>query len=130
MKTVFLVTEGDFSDYTILAVCEDRQTAEEIAANNPRSEIEERILNTQQDKRLLWDVLYRKKKKGTEDYVAFLNTGYGLVDTALNNIGITYPPNPAIEYTIRLNVLAETEQAALKKASDIVAQYKYENNLI
>jgi hypothetical protein len=27
-------------------------------------------------------------------------------------------------------VLAETEQAALKKASDIVAQYKYENNLI
>jgi hypothetical protein len=75
-------------------------------------------------------VLYRKKKKGTEDYVAFLNTGYGLVDTALNYIGITYSPNSAIEYNIRLSVLAETEQAALKKASDIMAQYKYENNLI
>jgi hypothetical protein len=130
MKTVFLITKGDYSDYTILSVCEDRQTAEEIAADHPQSEIEERILNTQQDKRLLWKVSYERLAKERDWYMAHIASNGDVNFISSDKGEIVYPSHPDVKYYVKLYILAETKQDALKKASDIVAQYKYENNLI
>lgn len=137
-KRVYLITAGEYSDYGVLAVCSTREKAEhfcEVLNRNggwygDKAEIEEYPVDSIPIEDLdipVWCVgfkgppyyvdVVRKRDRGGALDVNKLNP-YRVHDFSNRNMvgGSTYA----------VDVMAETEEEAVKKASDYLAKYRAE----
>lgn len=136
-KKVYLITAGEYSDYSVLAVCSTREKAERLceAINRnsgcygDQAEIEEYPVDSIPIEDLdipIWCVCFR----GDPYYDAYMvrkcNRGGVLNINKLNPYRVHdfHMSNGDSMYAV--DIMAETEEEAIKKASDYLAKYRSE----
>ena len=137
-KKVYLITAGEYSDYSVVAVCSTREKAErfcEIVNRNggvygDKAEIEEYPVDSIPIEDLdipVWCVHF-KGKPYYIDVVRKCSRGSALDVNKLNPYRIHDFSNRntmgGCSYAVE--VMAETEEEAIKKASDYLAKYRAE----
>jgi len=127
MDKVYIITNGEYSDYRIIAATLDKDVAEDIAEKT-ESNIEEYVLNTITNKKLTWLVHFYKRNDNKEDWLCL-----GPMPN-LNNVKVGVVHESSLvginKYVLYVAILAETKERALKIASDKIAQYRYEKGFV
>lgn len=117
MKTYYAVTEGEYSDYRIITITEDKEKAERIAAayDGDVEEYEDCIINPIG----VWRIYYNEKTKKW----AVWHSNRNIEDIKDEEWGPDYfEPTFSMGMTWAIYVTAENKDLALKIAYDKYAQ--------
>lgn len=128
-KTVWVVSKGEYSDRYIVAIASTKERAEEIATAHTGycdyCDLEEYELDADRDYLTsvdlkVWDVTRRHSDGDiTVRYGSPLDISYPKYPNVINNV-------IEGEECLRVLVIAEHREQAIKKASDIFAKYRAE----
>lgn len=122
-KTIYIVTEGSYSDYTIKAVFDDKELADKYASVYHDADVEEYDINSEADKVKQGLILYSLKmlKDGTATDI--YTRGYDTLKETQSSIHGGYVSG-SLEHVLYLYVrcLAKDEQHAIKIANEIRLQ--------
>ena len=124
MKTVYLVTEGSYSDYSVVAASMDKTIAEKLLSMKRGDDIEEyKLIESEDDLR---EITY---------YVVVVDLAGKVVRTEIQRLP-AWKKTIANPYIMEYNHLARTmlvvyrstrsADVALKAARDLLAEFKHE----
>lgn len=120
--TIYVLTDGSYSDYHIIGCYLNKELAQEVAAKF-KCDIEEWEADEKgRDGR--YSYIVHTYTDETETHVYLLLQDYKESDKHIGHY--IHSPNRSQFWC---EVLAEDEQHAIKIASDKIAQYRVENNL-
>lgn len=121
MKTFYAVTDGDYSDYHIIAITDNKERAENIKklySGNYSEPMIEEFFDGEAKNEALYDVLYSIDG----GYNVTLQTFNKEYSSDINIIRENVPHNHWWEYHVL--VIAKDENHAIKIAQDLWAEYK------
>lgn len=121
MKTFYAVTDGDYSDYHIIAITDNKERAENIKklySSKYSEPMIEEFFDGEAKNEALYDVLYCTDG----NYDVTLQTFDKEHSSDINIIRESVPHNHWWEYQVL--VIAKNENHAIKIAQDLWAEYK------
>lgn len=121
MKTFYAVTDGDYSDYHIIAITDNKERAENIKklySSKYSEPMIEEFFDGEAKNEALYDVLYSTDGS----YNVTLQTFDKKYSSDINIIRENVPNNHWWKYQVL--VIAKDENHAIKIAQDLWAEYK------
>lgn len=121
MKTFYAVTDGDYSDYHIIAITDNKERAENIKklySGKYSEPMIEEFFDGEAKNEALYDVLYNTDGS----YNVTLQTFDKEYSSDINIIRENVPNNHWWKYSVL--VMAKDENHAIKIAQDLWAEYK------
>lgn len=119
--TIYVVTEGCYSDYHIVGVSDDEETARKIAEYRG-AEVEIYDTNDFTDDRLLWDYTWRTWYDDYGEKQERESLEFRMPDEVWKEVNKVY--RTWDKYRYEVVVKANDREHALKTARDMVAQYR------
>lgn len=121
MKTFYAVTDGDYSDYHIIAITDNKERAENIKklySSKYSEPMIEEFFDGEAKNEALYDVLYNTDGS----YNVTLQTFDKEYSSDINIIRENVPNNHWWKYQVL--VMAKSKDQAIKIAQDLWAEYK------
>lgn len=121
MKTFYAVTDGDYSDYHIIAITDNKERAENIKklySGKYSEPMVEEFFDGEAKNEALYDVLYNTDGS----YNVTLQTFNKEYSSDINIIRESVPHNHWWKYQVL--VIAKSKDQAIKIAQDLWAEYK------
>ena len=119
MKTFYAVTDGDYSDYHIVAITDNKERAENIKKLYT-TKYSEPMIEEYFDGEVSDEAVYFVRYKTDGNYDVYLVD----FDMENSNINVVYEPTGCDWFKYDVTVMAKDENHAIKIAQDLWAEHK------
>ena len=119
MKTFYAVTDGDYSDYHIVAITDNKERAENIKKLYT-TKYSEPMIEEYFDGEVSDEAVYFVRYKTDGNYDVYLDD----FDMGNSNINVIYESTGCDWFKYDVTVMAKDENHAIKIAQDLWAEYK------